>query len=93
MCIRAHICIESVRDKRYVYVDREPLGVRDLNSLAAISESFDVPSKGRAVRKPTWKWLLVPCRPVAPFCAPTMPAVLKYIHMPVEGMMYRPRVE
>lgn len=48
-------------------MDREPLGVRDLNSLAAISESFDVPSKGRAVRKPTWKWLLVPSRPV-PSC-------------------------
>ena len=54
------------------WTDREPLGVRDLNSLAAISESFDVPSKGQTVRKPTWKWLLVHqaalvSRPAVPF--------------------------
>ena len=54
------------------WTDREPLGVRDLNSLAAISESCDVASKGQTVRKPTWKWLLVHqaalvSRPAVPF--------------------------
>lgn len=84
--------LDVVENGRQAYRDREPLGVRDLNSLAAISESFDVPSKGRAVRKPTWKWLL--SSPVLSFpFPPTMPHVLKYIDTPVKGMMYRPRVE
>ena len=65
--IEAHTYRKRKRQAIRGRVDREPLGVRDLNSLAAISESFDVPSKGRAVRKPTWKWLLVPSRPV-PSC-------------------------
>lgn len=46
-------------------------GVRDLNSLAAISESFDVPSKGQTVRKPTWKWLRAPDSLPPPFVLPS----------------------